>query len=186
MYRAVTWAALSRGLDLEDEDVLAELAWGLDMAVGGGGLDDRLIVDGQDITDDLTDPKVEGSVSVVARVSGVRTALVEQQRDIAATGGIVMVGRDIGTVVVPDAPVKVFLNASVQVRSQRRYLEVKEHGATTDYQLVVDDLERRDKMDRERTDSPLRAAKDAIQMETDDLGVEEVVEKILVLVERAE
>ena len=70
MYRAVTWAALSRGLDLEDEDVLAELAWGLDMAVGGGGLDDRLIVDGQDITDDLTDPKVEGSVSVVARVSG--------------------------------------------------------------------------------------------------------------------
>ena len=108
--------------------------------------------------------------------------MVSQQRSLAKERSIVMVGRDIGTVVLPDAPVKVFLKASVDVRARRRFRELVAQGSLPDYQQVVDDLARRDKIDSERTDSPLRPAEGALQIDTDRLEIDEVVEKVLSVV----
>lgn len=179
MYRAVTLVALERATDLEDGDALTGLATSLDMRLTAGESGDRLVVDGQDVTDRLRDAEVERGVSLVARVPGVRSALVRQQRAIAREGPVVMVGRDIGTVVLPDAGVKVFLRASAEVRARRRYLELAAKGNAPDFRQVMDDLVRRDKIDSARDDSPLRPALDAIQIETDNMGIEEVVEKII-------
>ena len=183
MYRAVTRAALERGTDLEDEGALARLAASLEMRVISGEGGDMLVVDGQDVTDQLRDPKVERGVSLVAKVPGVRSAMVGQQRAMAREGPIVMAGRDIGTVVLPEAKVKVFLKASVEERARRRYRELKEMGRAPEFQRVKDDLLRRDKIDSERADSPLRPAEAAVQLDTDNMGVEKVVEKIIAMVE---
>ena len=182
MYRAVAWAAIQKEIDLEDEEALTSLASEMDIRIKGNGADDTLLVDGQDITNDLRHPKVERAVSLVAKVSGVRTAMVAQQQAIAQSGAIVMVGRDIGTVVLPKAEIKIFLKASVQLRAQRRYRELLEGGYKADVREVMSELLRRDQIDSQRTDSPLRPADDAILIETDDLGIEEVVQKILSLV----
>jgi cytidylate kinase len=182
MYRAVTRVAIDRGIDPESQEALAELAPGLEMRLIPREAGDRLIVDGVDITDQLRDTDVERGVSLVSRVSDVRSAMVRQQRAIAREGPIVMVGRDIGTVVLPQAEAKVFLEASVEVRARRRYLELKERGSAPDYREVVDDLGRRDKIDSERADSPLRPAGDAFRIDTDGMSIDEVVEKILEIV----
>ncbi len=178
MYRAVTWVAIQLGTDLDDDDALTAIAESVDMRLVAGDAGDRLIVDGQDITDHIRDRDVERGVSLVSAVSGVRTALVGQQRVVASQGSIVMVGRDIGTVVLPDADVKVFLQASMEVRAKRRYDELRSLGKSPNYQHVTDDLARRDKIDSERADSPLRRAPDAVLLDTDDLTVEEVVRRI--------
>ena len=183
MYRAVTWAAAERGIDLHDEDALSTLASALEMRVVSQESGDRLFVDTIDVTDRLRDPEIDRGVSLVARVPGVRSAMVQQQRVIASDGPIVMVGRDIGTVVLPAARVKVFLSASAEVRSQRRYRELQDLGQTPDYERLVDDLTRRDKIDSERSDSPMKPADDALVIETDSLGVEEVTERVMLLVE---
>ena len=183
MYRAVTWAAMQRGLDLGDRAALGRLASVLEIRLTSGEGGDRLVVDGLDVTDLLRDHEVERGVSLVAAASGVRSALVEQQRRIAGDGAIVMVGRDIGTVVLHDASAKVFLMASVGVRAHRRHQELRTRGDSIEYQEVVDDLVRRDKIDSERADSPLRAAEDAVQIDTDNLEIEEVVQEILSIVE---
>ncbi|MCH7746106.1 MAG: (d)CMP kinase [Chloroflexi bacterium] len=183
MYRAVTWVALSRGVGLEDDEALAGLATSLEMRLVPGEAGDRLLVDGEDVTDFLREPEVDRGVSQVSAVSGVRRALVEQQRAIASEGSIVMLGRDIGTVVLPKADVKVFLTASVEVRARRRYRELQENGSDISYEQVVSDLERRDRIDRERAASPLRPADDATQIDTDNLGVEEIAKRILAAVE---
>ena len=192
MYRAVTLVALERRIDLEDKGALVKVVRNTEIQVappaadGGqaGGNGDRLLVDGRDVTDRLRDLEVEGGVSLVAKVSGVRSALVEQQRTIAHQGPIVMVGRDIGTVVLPDAPVKVYLTASVEVRARRRTLELQGQGHRADYGQVLDEIIRRDKIDSERADSPLRPAADAVLVETDDLGVEELAQRVVELAER--
>ena len=182
MYRAATRLALDRGVDLEEEEGLARLARGLKMelaAVEGG---DRLLVDGQDLADRLRDPDVERGVSLVAKVSAVRRALVEQQRAIASEGPTVVVGRDIGTVVMPNAPIKVYLTAPVDVRARRRYEELQRRGEAVDYAQTVMELQRRDKIDSERADSPLRPAEDATVIDTEGRGVEELAHQILGLV----
>ena len=179
MYRAVTWVALSRGVGLGDDEALAGLATSLEMRLVPGEAGDRLLVDGEDVTDFLREPEVDRGVSQVSAVLGVRRALVEQQRAIASEGSIVMLGRDIGTVVLPDADVKVFLKASVEVRARRRYSELQEKGSDISYDQVASDLERRDRIDSERAASPLRPADDAIQIDTDSLSVEDIAERIL-------
>ena len=183
MYRAVTLAAVERGIDLRDEIALSALAPALEMRVVLRKSGDRLLVDATDVTDYLRDPEIDHGVSLVARVSDVRTAMVRQQQAIARDGPIVMVGRDIGTVVLPAARVKVFLSASVEVRAQRRYKELHDLGQPPDYRRLVDDITRRDKIDSERSDSPMKPADDALVIETDDLGVEEVTDRIMSLVE---
>jgi cytidylate kinase len=180
----VTWAAQRRGIDLRDEEALAALAGGLIMDLNHEYDGDRLLVDGADVTDHLRDPEVERGVSQVASVSGVRAALVEQQRSIARESPIVMVGRDIGTVVLPEAAVKVYLTAPVAVRAGRRALEIESRGGVQDRETVMSDLIRRDKIDSERSDSPLRPARDAALIDTDGLAVEELADRILLLVRR--
>ena len=183
MYRAVTLVALNRGVEPGDDEALTGLAESLEMRLVPGEAGDRLVVDGEDVTDFLREPEVDRGVSQVSAVSGVRSALVEQQRAIAGEGSIVMLGRDIGTVVLPKADVKVFLTASVEVRARRRYRELQENGSDISYEQVASDLERRDRIDRERAASPLRPADDATQIDTDSLGVEEIAKRILAAVE---
>jgi len=184
MYRAVTWAAIARGIDLNDAKSLEDISNGVEVRLVADRTGDRLLLDDDDITAHLRRPDVERGVSLVASVSGVRSAMVRQQRSIAAEGPIVMVGRDIGTVVLRDAGLKVFLKASVNVRAQRRLRELQERGQRSDYDQVVDDLVRRDKIDTERADSPLRPAEQAVTIDTDDLAIEEVVDRIMAALER--
>ena len=178
MYRALTWAAIERGMSLEDEDALERLARDLTMRLAPDVDGDRLTVDGEDVTSHLRDPRLEPGVSLVAKVSGVRRELVRAQREIAAEGSIVMAGRDIGTIVLPGARLKVFLTAPVDVRARRRYDELQEQGKPRPYDLVLDDLRQRDKMDSERADSPLRAAEDALVIDTDDTTVQQTADTI--------
>ena len=181
MYRAITWASILGGVDSGSADELSSLAACtlIDLVTCSG--EDRLLLDGDDITDRLRLPEVDSKVSAVSAVTGVRRALVAQQRAIAADGQIVMCGRDIGTVVLPEARPKVFLTASVEVRARRRASEMS-HCA--DYGQVLDDLRRRDRIDSERDDSPLRPAMDATIICSDDMTIEEVVAEILAKVRR--
>ena len=184
MYRAITLAAIERGVPLDDGDALAELADRLEMMLVPDASGGRLLVGGRDVTDALKGPEVERGVSLVSSVSGVREALVRQQRSMANGGRIVMVGRDIGTVVLPDAALKVYLTASAEVRAERRYREMSHPSLkATGYRQVLEDLLRRDALDTTRADSPLRAAEDAVEVDTDGLDLEEVTEAILALLE---
>ena len=183
MYRAVTLAALCRGVSTDDDGALSELAAGMTIeAVSEGGAQ-RLLVDGEDVTGRLRDAAVERVVSRVSEVSGVRLALVRRQREMSESAPTVMVGRDIGTVVLPDAGLKVYLEASVEVRARRRHRELEAKGNPPPLEQVVDDLMMRDRMDSQRADSPLRAACDAVRIFTDDLDVEGVVELILEMID---
>lgn len=178
MYRAVTLAALERGTDFDSDQALTALADGLafDMKTNGNEVG-RLLMDGVDVTDRLRSLEVEARVSRVAAVAGVRTALVRAQREMAEDGGIVMVGRDIGTVVLTDADLKVFLDASPETRARRRTSETE--GA--EYESVLESLVRRDALDSERAVSPLRPAENAEIIATDDLTIEGVVDQIISL-----
>lgn len=174
MYRAVTWQALERGIDTDDEAALAKLAEDAKIEVAEG----RVLIDGVDTTGRLRSQRVGERVSLVSRVPGVRTAMVERQRLLAAEGGIVMAGRDIGTVVLPDAPLKVYLDASPEERVRRRHAELV--GSASPEQ-VREELALRDAIDKEREASPLRPANDAVIIDTGHLSLEQVVDRILEL-----
>jgi len=186
MYRAVAWTTIERGVDLEDTAALTELAEGLDIRVSLEDGEQALSVDGTDVTEFLRLPEVESRVSKVSDVPGVRQALVTQQRRVAEEGaaGIVMVGRDIGTVVLSDAAVKVFLQASVMIRVRRRLDELRRKGDIRDPSQLAEEIQMRDKIDTERSDSPLRPAVDSVTVETDSLRIDQVVGKIQELIER--
>ncbi len=183
MYRAATLAAIRSGVDIRDEDAVARLVSSLEIRVVWGEAGDRLLVDGRDITDELRSPLVDGSVSEVSAVPAVRSVMVQQQRAIAREGSIVMVGRDIGTVVLPEATAKIFLTASAEVRAQRRLRELDQRGRRADRDEVMAALRHRDKIDAGRDDSPLKPDDDAVTIETDLLSVDEVVEIIVSRVE---
>lgn len=182
MYRALTWKAIGVGLDLHDQAGLGRLAASTNVDLVWGnhyGRPFSAVVDGQDVTDELRKPEVDRGVSLVARVSEVRRALVARQRNMALEGPVVMAGRDIGTVVLPAAQLKVYLEASPEVRALRRYHELRAMGISTDYQDILDGLTRRDDLDSSRADSPLRPATDARRINTDALTLEQVVDAIL-------
>ena len=184
MYRAVTWAALQRGIPIEDEAAVTALAERLRIDVTPPTVDDgrqcTVLADGVDVTWAIRTPEVDANVSVVSAYRGVRRALVRQQRRIAAGGRIVMVGRDIGTVVLPDADLKIYLDATVEERARRRWRELRARGEETDYEVVLTSMRRRDTIDSHREVSPLRVAEDAVVVDTTDMSIEEV----LVVVER--
>jgi cytidylate kinase len=186
MYRAVAWTTIERSVPLDDTAALTSLAQGLDIRVSLEDGEQMLTVDGTDVTGFLRLPEVESRVSRVSEVSGVRQALVTQQRRVAKEGaaGIVMVGRDIGTVVLPDAPVKVFLQASVTIRVRRRLDELRRKGDVRDPSRLAEEIELRDKIDTERSDSPLRPAVDSVTVDTDNLRIDQVVGKIQELIGR--
>lgn len=172
MYRALTWKAIREGIDLEDEERLKELAMRSKMEFVSG----CLLLDGEDINKELRSPEVERGVSLVSKLGGVREILVSQQRALAEGGGVVMAGRDIGTVVLPHAELKIFLTASLRERAYRRFKEV---GG--DFKTILEELERRDRIDSQREISPLKPAPDAYIIDTENLSPEEVVDKILSL-----
>ncbi len=182
MYRAATLAALQRGIDFDAGPALTEMAGSIQLKLAGQS-GERLFLDGVDVSDELRDPQVDQGVSLVSKAPGVRYALVARQQAIAGAGGIVMVGRDIGTVVLPDAPVKVFLTASVEVRARRRYEESRAENDAIPYEKVLAQLRRRDKIDSERDQSPLRPANDAVVIATDDMSVPELTAEILRIAE---
>jgi len=178
MYRAITRVALDRGIDSAAADDLATLAHECDMQVRPGDATEyaRITCDGIDVTAHLRDPEVEQHVSAVSKVHGVRTAMVALQRDIAANQAIVMVGRDIGTVVLPAADLKLYIDARAEVRAGRRHREIIARGEPSDYEFILADLKRRDGIDSSREDSPLRPAADAVLVDTSDMTLDEVVE----------
>jgi cytidylate kinase len=180
MYRALTWKALKLGLDLDQEEELGELAERTGMEPRG---QDGFLVDGEKVGKELRSQEVEKGVSLVARHPRVRRAMVAMQQRMAQEGRIVMVGRDIGTVVLPQAQAKFFLTASAKERALRRFRELKEQGQDPDCQAVLRDLERRDSIDSNRAQSPLRPAPDARIIETDRLTLEEAAQKVLSLLE---
>ena len=178
MYRAITWLALHAGVSVENETSLGELARNNPVSLEGDE-GNRVSVAGHSLGPELRESPVDGNVSLVSKASSVRRELVDQQRQIAAQGKIVMIGRDIGTVVLPDADLKVYLTASPETRAQRRWQEIRDRGQVVDLEKVLSETLARDDLDSNRDDSPLKPAKDAWQLNTDCLNIEQVVQKIV-------
>ena len=183
MYRALTWLALKEGIDLSDEGRLARLAAGttIEIACHDGTGYNPVLVDGVDVTSAIRSSQVEAAVSAVSRVPRVRQALVAQQRALAEPGRVIVAGRDIGTVVLPQADLKVFLLASAEERARRRY-EEQSGGKRQDYGAILAGLRRRDQIDSQRSLSPLRPAEDARVIDTEGLSPEQVANLILGLI----
>ncbi len=186
MYRAVTLAALRQLGAVTDERAVTHLAETVHIDVCEASQDDGrksdILLDGVDITWEIRALEVEANVSVVSAYPGVRVAMTEQQRRIGKRGKVVMVGRDIGTVVLPDADLKVYMEASVEERARRRYDEVRQRGEAADYEEILASMRRRDEIDSTRKVAPLRPAEDAVIVSTDGLSIEQVLEKIQALV----
>jgi len=187
MYRAVTWVALQRGIQIEDEDAVSLLATTIDIDVlppsQSDGRSCDILADGEDITWQIRHPQVDANVSLVSSYPGVREALSAQQRRIGLRGHVVMVGRDIGTVILPEAEVKIYLEASVEERARRRYLEMLRRGENPDYDEILTAMRKRDHIDSTRELSPLRPAENAIILNSDNLDSEQVLEMVLRLVD---
>ncbi|RPI49345.1 MAG: (d)CMP kinase, partial [Chloroflexi bacterium] len=185
MYRAVTWAALARHVPIEDEDGVSRLAGTLRIDVLRPTVDDgrqcTVLVDGQDVTWDLRRPEVDHGVSPVSAYAGVRAALTEEQRRMGGQGRIVMVGRDIGTVVLPRADLKIYLDAALEERAGRRYREVLARGERAVLAEALAAVRRRDEIDSSRSLAPLQPAEDAVVVDTTFLSVEQVLERVLAL-----
>jgi len=181
MYRAVTWKVLSRNIEIADEAaVVAAAAATISFALSDDG-QQRVFLDGKDVTSEIRSPLVDKHVSAVARIAGVRTALVRQQREMARAGKIVMDGRDIGSTVLPAADLKIYLTASLAERTARRYADMVRAGYQPDAAALQADIRRRDEMDSRRDNSPLTRASGAVLIDTTGKSVPQVVEEIMAL-----
>lgn len=178
MYRAVTYYALEEGLDISNEQLIAEEAKKLKLRFAE---DDQssIYLNDQLLTTELREPRVNERVSDVAAITEVRREMVRQQQRMGTTGGIVMDGRDIGTMVFPNADLKVFLTASMDVRAERRDLELKEKGIHSDISSIMENLKERDRIDSTREEGPLRKASGALEIDTSRLTFEEQVDMIV-------
>lgn len=186
MYRSVAWKFLQTGKAF-DEDFISGLSKTMLIDFKPEAKINRVFVDGTEVTDTIRTPEVTAIVSRVAAIGAVREAMVDQQRRMGEAGGVLMDGRDIGTVVFPNAQLKIFLTASVEERARRRYAEMVAKGQQVDLQQLQADIAERDKQDSERAISPLRQAEDALLLDTSDMGISEVTDRILQLVqERAQ
>jgi cytidylate kinase len=185
MYRAITWLALQRGLAMDDEAAITSLAESVPIDVQPPSQADGracdVVIDGQDVTWETRRPEVDANVSVVSAYPGVRRALSAQQRRIGQRGGVVMVGRDIGTVVLPEADLKIYLDASAEERARRRYDEIIARGESVDYDEILAKVIERDRIDSTRDVAPLKTADDAVVVDSDNLNAEEVFQQILAL-----
>lgn len=191
MYRAVTLAALQCGIAVTDETAVTHLAQEIDIdiqpetGVGGRYGDGRhytVLLDGQDATWAIRTPAVDAHVSQVSSYLGVRKEMVRRQRLLGVRGDIVMVGRDIGTVVMPDAPLKLYITATAEERARRRWHDRRRQGHEADYEAILADVKRRDGIDSSREHSPLRPAADALMIDTTGRPVEEIVDTLMSLV----
>lgn len=186
MYRAVTWVALQRGIDVRDEAAVSALAEETQIDVAPASKSDGrtcdVLVDGRDITWETRSRAVDASVSIVSAYPRVRSALSQQQRRIGQRGRIVMVGRDIGTVVLPDADLKIYLDATAEERAKRRYAEILARDGQANYAEILEKVIERDRIDSTRDVAPLRIAEDAVVVDSDRLTAAEVFEQVLALV----
>lgn len=185
MYRALTLAAIRHDVRPDDEAGVVSLAGecDLDIVPLAGETDGRhytVLLDGVDVTWDLRLPAVDASVSLVSTYPEVRAEMVRRQRVVGQRGRVIMIGRDIGTVVMPDAALKLYITASPQERARRRLLDRRRQGLDDDYETILADVLRRDHIDSSRKHSPLRPAADAIIIDTTDRTAEEIVEEILI------
>lgn len=180
MYRAVTWLALEKGISVDDPRAMTELASqaSIDLVRTPEGIQ-KVFCNGQDVTEAIRDPLVSQHVSLAASHEGVRNQLVKKQQEMACNQSVVMDGRDIGTVVLPQAHCKVFLTASLEERTRRRYLELREKGYREDMACLQEEMAARDRLDRNREIGPLCAAPDAHIIDTTRLNREEVLERLM-------
>ncbi len=184
MYRAVTLAALRQGVDMDDEDALLRVATSMDLNIVFQGQRGNVIyLDGQDVTGLIRQTDVTANVSTVSTHKKVRDFIVALQDQIGRQGSVVMDGRDIGTVVMPDADWKIFLQATVEERARRRQQELQRKGVVVDIKDLQEQIRTRDHLDSTRENSPLRKAEDAIEIDTTSLSISEVVEKVLDLIQ---
>lgn len=187
MYRAVTWAALQQLNAVDDEGRVVRLAETAQIDVQppsqADGRQVDVLLDGVDITWDIRRPEVDANVSQVSAYAGVRVAMTAQQRRIGQRGRVVMVGRDIGTVVLPEAELKIYLDASAEERARRRFEELRQRGEPADYEKILAAMKKRDRIDSTRAIAPLRPAEDAVRICSDGISAGQVVEKIMELIE---
>lgn len=185
MYRAVAWLAHQHAISATDETQVTRLAETADIdvlpATQHDGRQYTVLVDGVDVTWAIRSAEVGATVSEVSVHPGVRQAMVAQQRRLALRGGMVMVGRDIGTVVLPDAPLKIYLDASAQERARRRWLEEQARGGSRSYAAVLAEVQHRDRIDSSRDVAPLRPAADAVIIDSTGLSIDAVVARVLAL-----
>lgn len=180
MYRAVAWKAATSGIPLDDSEKIGQMAGESRIELIGPVDSTRVLIDGEDVTDRIVSPEVSRSASVVSAIPAVRRALVAIQQRIGSAGGVVMEGRDIGTCVFPHADVKIYLDATSEARSRRRFDEDTARGIAVDsIEKMRDDIEERDRRDKTRNDSPLVKADDAIYIDSSGLSIEEVINLIL-------
>jgi cytidylate kinase len=182
MYRALTYKAINNGINIEMEDALIDVLLSTEIRLLPSDNGQLVFVDGQNVTDEIRFSEVTNSVSIVAKHKKVREEMVRRQKAFAIEGGVVMDGRDIGTHVLPNAEVKVFLLASVTERALRRHEENLKKGFSSDLEKLKEEIALRDKIDSEREVAPLKKADDAVEIDTTSLTIPEVVEKIMSLV----
>jgi cytidylate kinase len=184
-YRAITYAALARDMDLRNEDAVTQLAQGAQIDIRPSSKTDGrtcdVIVGDKDVTWDIRSGDVDANVSVVSAYAGVRQALSTQQRRIGLRGKVVMVGRDIGTVVLPEADVKIYLDASAEERAKRRYDELIARGEQANYDEILKKVIERDRIDSSRAVAPLRPADDSVIINSDEMNAEQVLARALEL-----
>lgn len=189
MYRALTWAALRDQLELSNETAVSNLAATIEIDIRtpsqADGRNCDILVNGEDVTWEIRSPEVDANVSVVSAYPGVRTAMMVLQRRIGHRGRVVMVGRDIGTVVMPDANIKFYLDASLDERARRRYEELLLRGQEADLHEITQAMRLRDQIDSTRQVAPLRPADDAIILNSDELEADQVLQQVLDLVNSA-
>lgn len=185
MYRAVTlkWLEKTSGEQTDaDEAMLSELLESIDIKFEDNGK--TIIINGEDLSKEIRTSRVSQSVSYIASFANVREKLVKQQRACADSSNVVMDGRDIGTVVFPDAEVKVFLNASAKTRAERRILDLKKLGEESEIQVLIEEIKHRDELDSKRKIAPLTKAEDAIEISTDNMSIDEVSQVIISEIEK--
>lgn len=181
MYRAVAYEALQRQVTLDNEAALEEIAASveLDMQVEAG--QNRIYLNGRDVSEEIRMPEVSAAASPVSAYTGVREHMVAKQRLLAKRGKVVLDGRDIGTVVLPEADCKIYLTASLDERARRRYKELRERGIEAELDSVRRDIEERDYRDMHRENSPLRRAEDAVLLDSTGMSIDEVMQKVMKL-----
>ena len=182
MYRTITYAALEQKVDIENEEQLMEVVKNVKIEFLQGENTQLVFLNGQDVSEVIRTPDVTNRVSIVAKHRLVREEMVRRQQELAKKGGVVMDGRDIGTHVLPNAEVKIFMLASVEERAERRHLENMNKGFDSNLEQLKEEIAQRDKLDSEREVSPLKKADDALELDTTSLSIEEVVQKIMGIV----
>ncbi|CAJ2231722.1 cytidylate kinase [Fructilactobacillus sanfranciscensis] len=184
MYRSITYKAIQNNINLNDENKIVELLHKTKITFTPGNPVQHVFIDGEEVTDKIRSEKVTNNVSTVAALPLIRRDLVKRQQEIAKDGGVIMDGRDIGTTVLPNADLKIFLIASVKERAERRYIENQKKGINVTLEELKKEIEVRDYKDSHRKVSPLKKAKDAIEIDTTSLSIEQVSDKISSLIKK--